>query len=208
MPPTTGPTKPPPIPPVAALQQHQQAAMAAMQQSMMGQPGFPGGPPVGTPGFQGPPAAPRGATPHYSHFCGFLSNKGAPCKRPVTRAGERCLYHRDAASRTSFGGGATLAPNITLPMLEAGTPVPTKRGPGRPPKNPGMKNGKNPICGECGNDGAPSRLETDKSEDPMPNLMLMCSIDKSFWHAYCAEASTPAMIAKVVTYPWECSDCK
>jgi hypothetical protein len=42
----------------------------------------------------------------------------------------------------------------------------------------------------------------------MPNLMLQCSLDKLHFHAYCAEASTPPMIAKVVTYPWECSECK
>lgn len=205
MPPTTGQPRPPPQPP-GALIQHQMMYQAAGQAGFGLAPGMVPGAPGGTPAQA---TSGRSTTPHYSHFCGVPSNKGLPCKRPVTRAGEKCLYHREGGiGRSSLAGAPKAEPGTPVATEAAETPAPAKRGRGRPPKNAGLKGDKNAMCAECGNDTAPTRLETDKSEEPMPNLMLKCSIDKNYWHAYCAEASTPPMIAKVVTYPWECSDCK
>lgn len=104
------------------------------------------------------------------------------------------------------GSPMTAMPGIP-PNYSAVTPIPEKRGPGRPPKNPQVKM-KLPVCEVCETEQTPARLDTDTTDEPMPNLMLLCSSDKLHRHAYCAEASTPAMIAKVITYPWECSDCK
>ncbi|KAI9010124.1 chromatin remodelling complex Rsc7/Swp82 subunit-domain-containing protein [Hyaloraphidium curvatum] len=193
------------------------------------QPPGPYGPPY--PGMQmqptpGGPMTPamiaaqqRNAQPHYSFFCGFKTNHGMPCKRPVTRNGERCLYHRSEQGGVAPSLGPSPRPPLPGGVKPEGTPAapspvpppvaessfpPVKRGPGRPPKHPKP----NPVCEECETESTPARLEKDTSQDPMPNLMLRCAIDKLHFHAYCAEVGTPPMIAKVVTYPWECSECK
>ncbi|KAJ3333798.1 hypothetical protein HDU93_008372, partial [Gonapodya sp. JEL0774] len=50
--------------------------------------------------------------------------------------------------------------------------------------------------------------DEDQEDHPISDVVVRCAVCKNGHHAYCAELYEPALLAKLVTYPWQCNDCK
>ncbi|KAI8853791.1 hypothetical protein BC829DRAFT_486560 [Chytridium lagenaria] len=168
--------------------------------------------------------------------CDEVTKTGKLCQRPVGEAGVKCLYHQKLKAKAMAAqhggimhmGGMSIpvTPNINYPtnaMAGMNPYMMNSLPPGMMPSGPNpafpMEAAAVPEtvdvaprgnCCLCHKSSPPNILPDGKQGHPPtdPKMLLRCANCSLGHHLRCADLTTPAMVAKVQSYPWNCGNCK
>ena len=166
-------------------------------------------------------------------YCGVTTHAGVPCRRPVTRRGDRCRYHKDADPT-----------NVRMEDIDPQNKHSTATVNGKRAKHHGQDDSDFEIPGERIIATPSSRKKTRKSKEteenddsveclycdqllapppvdwtppiskeltPIPvsrQDRVRCSQCRRRCHLACSSIFTAQTASLVQSYPWYCNECK
>ncbi|KAL1923377.1 uncharacterized protein VTP21DRAFT_8357 [Calcarisporiella thermophila] len=152
-----------------------------------------------------PPMSMHTPTRQSQYQCGVPTNKKQPCRRPVTRPGERCMNHKYLPEGPP---SQIMHAMRSIPPAATSTPTSEVKKTSAPvgPVNPAYASN---VCASCHYLTAPSTVVAE-NETPACSMLYMvkCAKCQQSYHPLCLGLTTPRVVSAIESFAWICTDCK